>query len=232
MNTIPQLLLLGSVAAVGVLHTLAPDHWVPIALVARQRGWSKAETIGAAMKAGTGHAVTTLIIALAVWLAGVVVATRFGNLVDLASSIALIAFGCWFSISAWLELRHSGGYGHSHGHDFPHTHQHDHEFGHDHPDHHHHKTSSRTALILILGSSPMMEVIPAFFAAGKYGFGFISLMSAVMAVSTITTYVLLCAYSTAGLKQVKFGSFERYGEVFSGAFIAMIGMVFWFWPVL
>jgi hypothetical protein len=40
----PELLLIGAVAVVGVLHTVVPDHWVPITLIARQRGWSMAET--------------------------------------------------------------------------------------------------------------------------------------------------------------------------------------------
>jgi hypothetical protein len=36
------------------------------------------------------------------------------------------------------------------------------------PQHSHtHKTTARTALLLILGSSPMVEGIPAFFVAGK-----------------------------------------------------------------
>lgn len=34
----PELLLVGAVAAVGVLHTIVPDHWVPITLIARQQG--------------------------------------------------------------------------------------------------------------------------------------------------------------------------------------------------
>lgn len=48
---------------------------------------------------------------------------------------------------------------------------HDHHHGHDHDRSHEiaRKTSSRTALLLILGSSPMVEGIPAFFAAAKYG---------------------------------------------------------------
>ena len=36
-------LLIGAVAAVGILHTLVPDHWFPITVLARQRGWSKSE---------------------------------------------------------------------------------------------------------------------------------------------------------------------------------------------
>jgi hypothetical protein len=42
----PQLLLIGAVAAVGVLHTIVPDHWLPIALIARQRGVVRAAAGG------------------------------------------------------------------------------------------------------------------------------------------------------------------------------------------
>jgi hypothetical protein len=401
MNFGPELLLIGAVAAVGVLHTIVPDHWVPITLIARQRGWSKAETARASFQAGIGHVLSTLLIASVVWLAGVAVATRFGHVVDTAASIALVAFGSWIAIAAWRELRggaghgHTHGHGHSHAHDFaqlggggihgpelqriptdhgelelsiyeagvpprfrltgahvdavkvetlrpngarqvflfanhgthwesveqipePHgfdimvtvehgghahtyetrfaehdhgdNHNHGHGDGHDHEqepaddrlyaplrgdtavltrhahvhrhgagvahvhwhDHapetthpvtpsmaaepplheHRHKTSARTALLLILGSSPMVEGIPAFFAAGKYGIGLIIAMSIVFAISTIATYVLLCVWSTAGLQRVRLGAFERYGEVLSGAFIALVGVAFWMWPVL
>jgi hypothetical protein len=295
-------LLVGAVAVVGVLHTIVPDHWVPITLIARQRGWSQRETALAALQAGTGHVVSTLLIGLVVWFAGVAVATRFGHVVETASSIALIAFGGWIAISAWREL-HGQAHGHSHGdhghgahghgpdHGHGHGPDHGHGDGHSHPhrtapendplyapmreeaailarhahlhrhgqgaahlhwhDHapdtahaetallgaepplhvHRHKTTARTALLLILGSSPMVEGIPAFFAAGKYGIGLIAVMAAVFAVSTIATYLLLCVYSTAGLQRVRFGAFERYGEVMSGAFIALVGVAFWIWPV-
>jgi hypothetical protein len=36
MNYGPELLLVAAVATVGVLHTIVPDHWVPITLIARQ----------------------------------------------------------------------------------------------------------------------------------------------------------------------------------------------------
>ena len=323
MNYTPELLLVGAVAAVGVLHTIVPDHWVPITLIARQRGWTKAETARASLKAGTGHVLSTLAIALVVWFAGVAFAQRFGHYVDLAASLALVGFGGWIAISSLLEMRRSGGHGHHHHHhslvphgsihgpelqevktghgplqlsifedgvppkfrltgsgdtkvslgtvwadgtrqrfemashgtywesldaipephafsvtiETGHAHTytvHFEEHSHDHDSEAHGKpgTSSRTALLLILGSSPMVEGIPAFFAAGKYGFGLIVIMSLVFAATTIVTYVLLCVYSTAGLQRVSLGPLERYGEVLSGAFIATVGVVFWVWPVL
>src|ERR1700704_2086568 len=99
MNVGPELLLVGAVAAVGVLHTIVPDHWVPITLIARQRCWSKAETVRASLQAGTGHVLSTLLIGLIIWLVGAAFAERFGHIVDTASSLALIAFGGWFAIS-------------------------------------------------------------------------------------------------------------------------------------
>jgi hypothetical protein len=91
---------------------------------------------------------------------------------------------------------------HRHAHDAPHGHWHDHLPGTAHPNsaaltfepplhEHRHKTSARTALLLILGSSPMAEGIPAFFAAEKYGPGLIVAMALVFAISTIATYMLL-----------------------------------------
>ncbi|MBS0598848.1 MAG: hypothetical protein JSR92_16355 [Proteobacteria bacterium] len=328
-------LLVGAVAAVGVLHTIVPDHWVPITLIARQRGWSRAETTRAALKAGTGHVLSTLAIALVIWIGGVAVATRFGQWVDTIASLALIGFGGWIAIGAWRGLHGHGGHGHSHDHGHSHGDVHDHdadsihgpelqtiatehgtievsifeigapprfrltgsigestvletrrddgsrqefrfqqrgafwesidvipephqldiglttdhdghmhtyaarftEHAHGHGGHTHgagydDKAKSRTALLLILGSSPMVEGIPAFFAASKYGVGLIIAMSLVFAASTIATYVALCVGSTMGLQRVSLGPLERYGEVLSGGFIALIGLVFWIWPTL
>jgi len=218
----PQLLLVGAVIAVGVLHTMVPDHWVPITLIARQKKWTRAQIVRAALQAGTGHVVTTLLIALVVWIAGVAVASRFGNLVDIISSLALIGFGLWIALGSWYEMHHE--HGHYHG-DVYHSHDHDAHGAHA-------QTSKRTALLLILGSSPMIEGIPAFFAASKYGIALIIPMAILFAISTIATYVVLCVYSTALLHNLKFAAFEKYGEVLSGAFIALIGVVFLIWPVL
>lgn len=228
MFTEPEILLVGAVAAVGVLHTMAPDHWLPITVIARQRGWSKRETAHAAVQAGVGHVLSTLAIAAAVWIVGATLAARFGALIDTLSSIALIAFGLWIAISSWRETHHHADRHHGHrlsqAHEAPHCHSN--AMG-DITDKH--QQRSRATLLLILGSSPMVEGIPAFFAASRYGAGLIGVMAGVFAVSTIATYALLCVFSTAGLQQLRFGAFERYGEVLSVAAIAAVGLVFWFW---
>jgi hypothetical protein len=265
------ILLILAVGAVGVLHTLVPDHWLPIALVARQHGWTRAQTARAALGAGTGHVLSTLVIGLAVWAAGLAFAMRFGSVVGVVSGLSLIGFGVWIAIGSLLEIRreqhvhdghaedghahaghshtrepaasdshrhlhrHAGGpvHAHLHAHAGSHGHSHEHEpdAGEEAPLHvHEHKASGRTALLLILGSSPMVEGIPAFFAAGQYGIGVIAVMSLVFAAATIATYVGLCVYSAERLQGLSIGPLERYGEVLSGGFIALVGVVFLLWP--
>jgi ABC-type nickel/cobalt efflux system permease component RcnA len=220
MDLTPPLVLVATVAAVGVLHTMVPDHWLPITLIARQRGWSRAQTARAALGAGTGHVVSTLAIGIVVWLGGAVLAQRYGALLSSISSFALVGFGAWIAASSLRELRE-------------HAHAHEHGHGHSHGDRalaaEPAADSSRTALLLILGSSPMIEGIPAFFAAGKYGPAVIGAMAAVFAFATIATYVVLCVYSTAGLARVRLGAFEQYGEVLSGVIIMLVGATFFFW---
>lgn len=201
-------LLIGAVGTVGVLHTLVPDHWVPITLIARSEGWSRRQTVRAALIAGGGHTVSTLLIGLLVWVAGVAFATHFGNLVSTVSSAALIAFGLWICISSLREVTEE-----DHGHE------------------HQPQRSRRTGLLLILGSSPMVEGLPAFFAAGRFGIGLIAAMAVVFAIATMATYVVLCVGSVSGLQRVSFGPLERFGEVLSGTFIAIVGVVFLLIPV-
>jgi hypothetical protein len=87
-------------------------------------------------------------------------------------------------------------------------------------------------LLLILGSSPMIEGIPAFFAAARYGVALLVVMSVVFAACTIATYVILCVASAGGAARFNLGPFERYGEVLSGSLIALLGLLFLFVPAL
>jgi hypothetical protein len=243
--------LVVAVFAVGVLHTAVPDHWLPIALISRQRGWSTVQTARAAALAGIGHTVSTLIIALVLWVAGVAFATRLGASIDFIASLALVGFGAWVAISALLELRAERHHDHPynehdmHGHSHLHRHadglEHVHWHAHTHHDwhrvegtlaiapplhEHEHRTTGRTSLLLVLGSSPMVEGIPAFFAASRFGIGLIAVMAVVFSVATIGTYVALCVAARRGVQRTHFGPLERYGEVISGSFIAALGIAF------
>jgi hypothetical membrane protein len=49
-------------------------------------------------------------------------------------------------------------------------------------------------------------------------------MAIVFAVSTIVTYVVMCVAGLRGLQKTSLGPLERYGEVLSGIFVALVGV--------
>lgn len=232
-------LLVATVAAVGVLHTLVPDHWAPIVVVGRQQGWTVARTVRAAAIAGTGHVTSTLVLGIVVWALGASLAVRYGHTVNVVAAGALVAFGAWIGYAGWRELGEGHGHAH-HGHAHLHRHADATEHVHWHEHHeddwhaaaggaavvheHDHAIAGRTALLLILGSSPMVEGLPAFFAASTYGPRLLVLMAVVFAAATIATYVAVSSAAIAGLQRVSLGAVERYGEVLSGAFVALVGV--------
>jgi putative Mn2+ efflux pump MntP len=122
-----------------------------------------------------------------------------------ASAVALIAFGGWIAWGGWQEAHH----GHEHSHEST--------------------GNERTALLLILGSSPMIEGLPAFFAATPYGFSVIVTMAILFALSTIGTYIVVSVTALAGFKNVTGSHIERYGEFLSGAVVVAAGIIALFW---
>jgi hypothetical protein len=224
-----QLLLVLAVLAVGVFHTLVPDHWLPITMLARQAKWGRSRTAGAAAIAGLGHTVSTLAIGLLVWLAGAAVALRFGHIVALAASAALVVFGAWFALAALRELRNERA-GLKSGIPPVHPHSgHEEEIAAEMTGGLSASQRARVTLLLILGSSPMVEGLPAFLAASRFGPGLLAIMSVVFALSTIVTYVFMCDQSTRMLQRFSFGPLERYGEVISGCVILIVGVASFFW---
>jgi ABC-type nickel/cobalt efflux system permease component RcnA len=204
-------LLVATVGAVGVLHTLVPDHWAPIVVLARQHKWSVMRTARAAALAGVGHVTSTLLLGVVLWVVGATAAARYGHIVSVVSALALIGFGLWIAYGGWKETRAGAHHDHEHG-------------GEPHSPAQHDTAGSRTALVLIVGSSPMIEGIPAFLAASTYGFTLLAVMAVVFALATIITYVVTCVTGVVGLRRTSLGPLERYGELISGALVALVGV--------
>ena len=191
--------LVGTVAVVGVLHTLVPDHWAPIVVIARQRRWSVQRTALAGAIAGLGHVTSTLALGVVFWVAGSAAAAQYGRAVSISSALALVGFGLWTAYGGWKEARRQPG-------GDPQA------------------LAGRTSLLLILGSSPMVEGIPLFLAASTYGVPTLGAMAVVFAAATVTTYVVTCVAGIAGLRRFSLGRLERYGEFLSGVFVVLIGV--------
>ena len=235
------LILVLAVTAVGFLHTLAPDHWLPIVAIARNRGWSRLRTARAAAIAAVGHVTSTLAIGVVLWLAGAALEARYAHVVDVVTAVALLVFGGWVALGGWRELRAGStnpaalehAHLHAHNDGTQHVHWHVHEPADIHEidpsgaavlHFHSHAQSGRTALLLVLGSSPMIEGLPAFAAAASFGGALLAVMAVAFALSTIATYVGVTSAALAGIQRRSLGRFERYGEILSGLVIVAVGV--------
>lgn len=195
---------------VGSLHSLAPDHWVPIAAVARARGWSRVRTTRVAFICGLGHVTVSVLLGLLALLFGNQLFKSFGERMVSVAGLLLVGFGMAYAI--W-GLR--GALAHRiHGHH------------HHHYDHVHDPSRATTwSLFLIYCADPCVAVIPILFAAAPLSVA--ETVSIVLAyeVATIGTMVILVALAHSGAQLFKGKWIERYGDSAAGALIVATGVM-------
>ena len=124
-------LLVGAAALVAVVHSVLPDHWVPLAVVARTQGWSLWRVGRISGLAAGGHVLASLILAGAIALVGLrfqnEIATQQGHIIGSILVLTGLGFLVWGMT----------GHGHAHGHE-PAEHGHEeHGLGHEKRDHDH-----------------------------------------------------------------------------------------------
>src|SRR5215472_14784491 len=62
MHSTSLLLLLVAAGVVAILHSIMPDHWVPLAVIARTQRWSMLHVMRVTLLASLGHVITSLIL--------------------------------------------------------------------------------------------------------------------------------------------------------------------------
>jgi ABC-type nickel/cobalt efflux system permease component RcnA len=225
VTTVPVLLLAS--AGVGFGHAILPDHWVPLAVLARTRR----TPLGRVLRQSSLAAVTHVL--LSVLLGGllILIGLRFRATVqrheDLVVGGILLATGLALLV---LELlgrgyRHGDGHAHGHGHGHAHDHDHaddhrdhDHDHDHDHSHGHDHQHSGasraprdRLAFIVPFGAaaSPDLTILPVFLAASALGGGPAAGSLAVFAAVTVVTIVGLTVLTAAGARLLTGPRLER-----------------------
>ena len=195
---------------VGSLHSLAPDHWVPIAAVARARNWSRARTARVSFICGLGHVTVSVLLGLLALMFGAQLFESLGERMVSVAGFLLIGFGVAYAV--WGML---GAFAHRiHGHH------------HHHYDHVHDPSSATTwSLFLIYCADPCVAVIPILFAAAPLSS--VETVSIVVAyeVATIGTMVALVALAHSGAQRFKGKWIERYGDTAAGTLIVATGVM-------
>jgi len=195
---------------VGPLHTLAPDHWVPFAAVARARGWSAARTARVTLLCGFGHVTVSVLFGLLGFFFGMELIKRVGQRMETVAGLLLIAFGLIYAI--WGLRRVAGG--HIHGH------------AHTHYDHvHEPEKATVLGLFLLFSADPCVAVVPLLFAAAPLGAMRTTGIVVLYELATLATMVALVPPARAGARLLRTPWLDRYGDAVAGGSIAMVGVV-------
>jgi hypothetical protein len=208
--------LIAAAAAVGFGHAIMPDHWVPLALAGRSRGYPLRRVARLSGLAGVAHVAVSLALGALVVVIGLQFRTVVEHAQDTIVGCVLIATGLAF---AALEL---GGQGHGHSHDHAH--------GPGRP-HQHATHAGRGRLRALAGvmvpfgaaASPDLTILPVFLAASAAGAA-TALGSLIMfAAVTITTIVALTLLATFGTHQLRGRWLDRFGNAITAATLVIIG---------
>ena len=247
-------LLLAGAAAVGFVHALLPDHWVPLAVVARTQRWSLFRLGRVSTLAAGAHVLASIVLGGVIALVGLQfqrqVETQQGHIVG----AVLIVTGA--ALLAW----HLTGHGHAHEHDDTHQHVHEraqelaaggtHEHVHvhegvRHTHRHHHEAFVRAqasriaerssdarwvgrlaAIAVPFGAaaSPDLTFLPFAFAAGAHGRGSVAAVLGVFAAVTMVTFVGLTVIATAAGYQMQGEWLEKHADTITSFVLIGIGV--------
>jgi hypothetical protein len=224
--------LIAAAAGVGFGHAIMPDHWVPLAVVARTRRYPMARLARLSGLAGLAHVLVSLL------LGGLTIAVglQFRSTVEHAQNLivggVLLATGLAFGA---LEL---SGRGHSHEHERHHGHgesstvePHDR----DHPGHHGHarpgrgheyERAGRVAGIMVpfgAAASPDLTILPVFLVATTAGAGTAVGSLIAFAVVTVSTMVCLTLVAAFGGYRIRGQWLERWANTITAGVLIVIG---------
>jgi nickel/cobalt transporter (NicO) family protein len=213
---------------VGSLHTIAPDHWVPFAALARAQGWSAWRTAGVTALCGFGHVTVSALLGLLAFAFGLEMLEMFGRRMEAIAGVLLIAFGMAYGIAGLrraLAQRLRDVHAHGHGHVHTHlggAHAHSHHHSHTHADI---EKISVWTLFALFAADPCVAVIPILFAAAPLGALDTTLVVTAYELATIGTMVALVLPARAAAAAVRAPWLNRYSDATAGGVIAVIGVV-------
>ena len=198
-------------AIVGILHMSAPDHWLTLCVLARNKKWAPKKLFGISFITAIGHVGLSVVMGLVVVVIGRVFSHLISDYLDTGIGIAMIGAGLVVGI---IPLVRRSGHHHDH-----HEHDHDEEkkFG---------KLTSKVGYFAVLGAalSPDPSIIPIYLSAISAGFYFALELSVVFAAASIATLLLLVQLGTVGLAKSLAKIPEKYNDSMVGFVIMAIGI--------
>jgi nickel/cobalt transporter (NicO) family protein len=218
--------LIAAAAGVGLGHAIMPDHWVPLAVIGRTRGYPLRRVARLSGLAGVAHVLVSLLLGAVIVVVGLQFRSTIEHAQDTIVGLVLIATGIGFVV---LELT-----GRGHSHEPGHGHHHHEHGGH----HHHHRDAGVAAasprpgrirglagVMVPFGAaaSPDLTILPVFLAATAVGTGTAIGSLIAFALVTVTAIVALTLLATVGGYQLRGKWLDRWGNTITAATLLAIG---------
>jgi hypothetical protein len=201
--------LVAAAVTVGAIHTLAPDHWVPFAALARARRWPARNTVFVTLLCGFGHVTVSALFGFVGLFFGIQMIRALGERMESVAGLLLVGFGLLYGI--WGLRRAAGAKLHGHVHS-----RYDHM--------HNPARASVGALFLLFSADPCVAVIPLLFSAAPLGLARTLTVVLLYEAATLATMVALVLPASAGARAFRFRWLDFYGDAAAGAVIATVGI--------
>jgi nickel/cobalt transporter (NicO) family protein len=195
-------------ALVGILHMSAPDHWLTLCVLARNKKWAPKKLFGVSFMTAIGHVALSIAMGLVVVVIGLVFSHLISYYLDTGIGLVMVSAGLVVGVIPLVRKS------------TPH-HEHEHngekKFG---------KLTSKVGYFAILGAalSPDPSIIPIYLSAISAGFYFALELSVVFAIASISTLLLLVQLGTVGLAKSLAKIPEKYNDSMVGFVIMTIGI--------
>ncbi len=168
---------------IAFVHTLIPVHWLPYALAGRARGWSLGRTLAVNAAGGVGHVLVTAVLGFLALAVGLSLDHLVHGLFGWLVVAVLVGLGLWF-LYRQLSGRRCRAHAVPAG-DPPGNRRSDH--------------AATVALVTMLLFSPCEAFVPVYLAGGGAGWAGFLLLTAVLAVATMSCMLLLTALAWRGM---------------------------------
>lgn len=195
--------------SIAVIHSFAPDHWMPFVMIGKAQNWSRRKLSWVTMLAGFAHVGSSVVLGSIGIIFGIA-AIHLQGVEAARGEVAvflLIGFGLAYGI--W-------GFKHS-------------------KNHHHHSFDLSTKKIITLWTmfavfvlGPCEPLIPLMFLATGYGIGNIVLVAAVFASATLFMMVGQALLGFSGVQLIRREITEKYSHALAGGIIILTGVFLYF----
>ena len=209
-----MILFAASAAFVGLVHSMAPGHWLPVVLMAKTRRWSVKVAVLGALITASGHIILSLLLAGGAIAVGAHFLSQYEGQIESYAGLGLVLFGAAYAIYAYVT--HSRCHGHEHHGPVPDP----------------KKKGLKGAFLFLFstGLSPCVAVLPVIAAAAPTGLSAVAVTMLFFALGVSSALVGSTVLVTLGILKLDHPLFEHYGDVITGVAVALMGVVLFFLP--